>query len=643
MLIDYNNRSMRFLLLTALIALAACNYAQPANKKSGKTSDEETNVAFRYYGMGEYDKAISELQKVLRKNLKNPDAWDMLAACYEIKDKLPLAIGSYYKVIDIEPSMVEAWFRLGKAYHYNSQYDSAKICLDHYLTLPNTRELTKKDAKELLKTVAFALNASKSPVPFNPINLGDGVNTVHNEYFPGLTIDQQTLIFTRKIGYNEDFYTSVKKDNKWSLAVNIGPPINTELNEGTVSITADGNYIFYTACNRVNDPSAQGSCDLYVSRLNNGRWTQPFNLGPPINTQLWESQPSVSADGSEIFFASARPGGQGGHDIWMSKFDTETGKFTAPVNLGPGVNSPGDEQSPFIHADGKTLYFSSKGKQGFGGQDLFLSRRLPDGTFSEAVNLGHPINTPRDEFGMIVDRSGKMAYYAADRKDSKGGLDIYMFELSETLKADPVSFVKGVVFDDETKAKLKANVDLIDLATGKKIFTVTSDATTGEFTVVLQSNKDYMLTVDQENYLFYSANFSLTQTTAEKPYYIEIPLKKPKVGETVVLRNIFYETAKYALLDPSKSELDKLVDFMKKYPKISIEIGGHTDNVGSKTSNQVLSENRAKTVRDYLVSKGISPDRITYKGYGDTKPIDSNDTPEGRASNRRTEFKITGN
>jgi outer membrane protein OmpA-like peptidoglycan-associated protein len=393
--------------------------------------------------------------------------------------------------------------------------------------------------------------------------------------------------------------------------------------------------MYFTACNR---PDGLGNCDLYFSAFNNGKWSEPYNLGAPVNTNHWESTPSISADGKTLFFSSSRPGGYGGKDIWLTRLNDKN-KWTEPVNLGSVINTEGDEMSPFIHFDGKTLYFASDGRVGMGGFDLFVSRMKDDSTWTEPQNLGYPINTFNDEMGLIIESGGQKAYYSSVRDKSRGK-DIFSFNLYEAVRPNPVSYIKGKVYDKMTGRLLKAEYELINLSTGKIIIkNVTDD--TGNFLVCLPSGYNYGINVSKPGYLFYSENFMLEGIhTASKPYIKKIVLNPAIVGEKMQLSNVFYEIDSWQLKKESITELDNLVSLLSENSNLVMEIGGYTDSTGSEQYNMALSEKRALSVVNYLIKRGISSDRLKYKGYGNTSPLGDNVTSEGRKLNRRTEAKI---
>jgi outer membrane protein OmpA-like peptidoglycan-associated protein len=450
------------------------------------------------------------------------------------------------------------------------------------------------------------------------------------------------IIFTRQENHNEDFYKSVKRNGEWLVAEFLSKEINTSnFNEGAQNISPDGNYLFFTGCNR---PDGLGRCDIYISKREGNDWSKPFNIGGPVNTAGWESQPSISADGRTLYFVSTRQGGYGGYDIWSSELNTD-GTWSSPVNLGPEINTSYDEQSPFIHPDNESLYFSSNGWPGMGNKDLFLSRKAYSGEkqtgWQKPENLGFPINTFAEESGLSISSNGKLAFFSSNQKEGFGKLDIYSFELPEKLKPKAVTYVKGNVFDNLSKEVLDAHIQITNLANGKTIYDEIADPETGVFLATLPAGKSYGLTVSKEGYLFYSQNFTLLGNLENQPFSMDISLQKINIGGMVILNNIFFETNKYDLLPESMIELQQLILFLRENPTVSIEIGGHTDNIGEDQSNLFLSRDRSKTVYEYLIKNKIPLKNLSFKGYGEGQPISDNNTEQGRKNNRRTEFKIT--
>jgi outer membrane protein OmpA-like peptidoglycan-associated protein len=394
--------------------------------------------------------------------------------------------------------------------------------------------------------------------------------------------------------------------------------------------------MFFTACQKAD---SYGGCDIYFAKKTGNRWSEAINIGEPVNSRYWESQPSISSDGRTLYFVSNRPGGKGGMDIWKS-YINDHGRFSKPENLGDSINTRGTESGPFIHPDNQTLYFASDAWLGMGGLDLYVSRKGVTNQWKRPDNLGYPINTHKDEEFLIVNAKGNLAYFSSNREGSRGK-DIYNFELYDEAQPFQVTYVKGKVFDAVTNEKLKAKFELIDLETSKLVMEAFSHNKTGEFLVCLPVNKNYALNVSKTGYLFYSENFSLKNPeNPSETFLMDIPLQPIREGAIVVLKNIFYETDKYDLKPESKAELSKLISFLNKNPKVNIEISGHTDNIGEDDYNIKLSRNRALSVYNYLTENEISNTRLSYEGYGENSPVASNETEKGRAQNRRTEFKI---
>ncbi len=603
------------------------------------------------YRMEKYGEAEASFKAAIEKDPGFVEAYLTLAQMYEETGRDTSAISYYNKALDIDAGKYpSAFFYVAELEFGNGLYKDALNHYSEYIKVKNINKENKATSFKHIEDCKFAIKAIANPVPFKPVNLGSNVNTDRDEYFPCLTADNQTLLFTRLLaapgtftGKQEDFFVSYNNGNEWSQAKNIGPPINSDRNEGAPSLSVDGNTLIFTACEGLNGYEngrrGYGRCDLFVSTRNGVSWTTPYNIGKPVNSRYWESQPSLSSDGKTLYFLSNR---NDNYDIYVTELD-EHNEWTEPVMLGPNINTGGYEGSVFIHPDNQTLYFSSDGHVGMGKLDIFYSRRDSLGNWGEAVNLGYPINTHKSENSILISADGELAMFASDRPEGSGGLDLYAFQLYDIAKPQPVTYMKGIVFDSETKKKLQARFELIDLKTGKTVMQSYSNKGNGEFLVCLPTNHDYALNVSKNGYLFYSENFNLTgEHSLTEPVHKDIPMKPIKVGESVVLKNIFFETDKYDLKSESRIELDKLFELLKENPQVRIEISGHTDNVGSEQYNMELSKNRAKAVYDYLITKGIDPERLSYKGYGEAMPVDSNDTESGRHNNRRTEFKVTG-
>jgi outer membrane protein OmpA-like peptidoglycan-associated protein len=636
----------RFRQIFVLLFLCTCyqTFAQHSLKTESKKAISYYNEGLNYYETKFYPDAEKYLNYAIQTDEKFQNAYLVLAEVYWEQKKYDLAIQYYSLGLSIDPAFYpQGYLNKGKLEIKIGKYEEAVGSFNIYLRLDTTKNKFTDEALKGIKQADFAKYATAHPVAFEPVNLGSNVNTTSDEYWPSLSADEQTLVITRLVhnpnNYNlvqEDFYFSNWTNKGWGIMMDAGFPLNTPDNEGAQSISANGKIMVFTVCNR---KGIIGRCDIFYSEKEGEKWSFPKNMGGAINSPSKETQPSLSADGTTIYFASDRPGGKGGLDIWMSSRN-EDNTWQLPVNLGDSVNTSGDEMSPFIHSDNNTLYFSSDEHIGMGGFDIFIARRNEKGQWGKIENIGFPINTNGDEIGLIVNASGTTAYYASDIKKEKGK-DIFQFTLYKEARPQEVSYLKGTVFDEQTRDRVQAKFELFDLSNGKKVNQSSSDPISGEFLLCIPTNKNYMLNVNKPGYLFYSENFALSGIFhLDKPYLKDIPLKPIKKGEKIILYNIFYETDSYVLKSESQYELDKIVRFLNDNQLVNIEISGHTDNIGSEAYNQSLSENRAKSVVKYITGHGINPSRLTYKGYGFSVPVDTNDTNEGRALNRRTELKI---
>lgn len=617
-----------------------------ASKKAKKYFEEGIQQAMNNnpdMAITAFEKAIAESPNFITAYIYCADAFQQTGNHFMAHKYLDIAIqlqpdydvGVYLKIAKSEQALML----------YEEAGDHIEIFLDH----PAITGETRRKAELLKESLLFAANAVKNPVEFNPNNLGTDVNSPFAEYFPSVSADNTYLVFTRNIleqlvqedgtvtnKLNEDFFITEFIDGQWTAAQNMGKPVNTKLNEGAQNISPDGKSLYYTLC---NSPEGFGSCDIYYSFKIGDQWTYPENAGRNINSGNWDSQPSVSADGNQLYFTSNRPGGLGGADIYISTLDAE-GYWQKPENAGPVINTAEDDKSPFIHPDGRTLYFSSAGHPGMGGSDLFITRKDAEGNWQKPENLGYPINTSGDETTLSLSADGNNAYFASNREEGLGELDLYSFIMPNEFRPEPVTYVKATVKDAQTGKALKSQIQLIALNNNVEIITSFSDDKTGEFLVCIPIGSDYGLFVQKEGYLYHSENFSLSESTPDKPFVLEILLQPISAGELITLRNIFFETGSAALLEASQTELYKALDILIKNPAIAVRINGHTDNVGSDADNLQLSMDRALTVKQFFLSKGINANRLTHAGFGESKPIDTNETEQGRAKNRRTEMEI---
>ncbi|MDD4226603.1 MAG: OmpA family protein [Mariniphaga sp.] len=615
--------------------------AQPG-RRTGRWFEE----ARRHYALRDYTAAIDLCEQILDRDNRMLDARLLLADIYfETHD-------SGREIVQLEAARQLSGMpliirRLADANLAIGNYNKALVFFQQYLEAEQPAEQLRKAVDRKMESCRFALLAMQNPVEFRPVRLPETINSPSDEYWPGLSIDQQQLIFTRLVKVpgqqvQEDFYTSFHSSGSWSEAVSM-PGINTSGNEGAQSLSADGKVLFFTACNRSD---GLGSCDIYYSVCRNNRWETPVNAGLPVNTASWEAQPSISSDGRFLYFSSNRPGGHGEKDLWRAHClgwgNDGKLRWGAVENLGDSINTTGNEISPFIHAANKDFYFSSDYHPGMGGFDLFVSRVLNDSVFSAPMNLGYPVNSFHDEQGLHITANGQTAFFASLR-DSLSGIDIYTFQPDNTFQPTPATYVKASVKDAETLQPVLADIQLINLNNRHEAARTEVAGDNGTLLLSLPSGNIYSFSVSKEGYLFYSHAFDLTETKdVYDPYLLEILLEPLKVGAEMDLHNIYFQTDSFHILPESEPELQKLSAFLTENPTLDVEIQGHTDDTGTAASNQELSEKRARSVATYLISQGIDGGRLQSTGYGEEKPVAGNQTEEGRQQNRRTTIKIVG-
>lgn len=516
------------------------------------------------------------------------------------------------------------------AYYYISikEFNLAAEAMILYRDLYSGADLEKTNA-----VIEILLRDDK---PVKLINLGPNVNSSADEYFPRITSDGKTLYFIgddKAGGYGgNDAWISNKTSDGWGKAYNFGTSLNTETHEGILAISSDDNVAIVFG----NYEGSFGGGDLFYSVRTGDRWTLPCNMGGTINTSNWESMANLAPDGRTMLFVSDK---NGSADIWVTTL-TDNG-WSTPINLGSTINTKGSEKYPFLSADGKTLYFASDTHPGLGGQDMFVSRRTGSSwtDWSKPVNLGKYINTVNDDQDLTIPSSGDIAFMVKyDMPDGFGGADIYMFELPDDMRPERVYSVYGKV-SDENGQPVAAIIHYFDAKTGEEITQVQSKSSDGMYRATLPYGKKYFITIDMKGYLYVSdeLDVSMTKDDGSRRDYT---LQTIKIGLKFELKNIYFDSGKATLTEESKVELDKLFEILNR-SAITIELGGHTDDVGSDAANEKLSQDRVNSVREYLIAKGIAKDRITAVGYGEKYPIATNDTDEGKQKNRRVEVKVT--
>ena len=532
-------------------------------------------------------------------------------------------------------------------------YGEYQTALDAYKLLlkvaPKTqRNLTKSEGQ--LRTCEFALDAMKHPVGEAPVPLPAPMNGFKFQYFPALTADNRFLLFTGRpsASSGEDLYVSRQnKDGTLGEPMPISPAINSSYNEGAGSISGDGKTLVFASCDR---PKAIGNCDLYISRRTGNNWSTPLNLGTNVNSTEWDSQPSLSADGRTLYFTSTRRGGQGQEDIYMTTLRPD-GTWSAAQNLGTPVNTAGKDMAPFIHASGTTLYYVTDGLLGMGGLDVFRCEKNLAGTWSAPRNLGYPLNTFENEASLFITSDNQKGFCSRSRvtDEPPGGyrlarerpVELFSFTVPGPVKARETStYTQGRVFDANTKKPLKAEVKLYDLDTDVLTQFVTSDPEYGDYTVVLNEGHHYAMYAAADKYLLKSLSFDYSSQHPFNPTALDIYLESVRSGRSVVLNNLFFDSNKYELKPQSRTELNRLIDFLREYRDVQIEVSGYTDNVGSPETNLQLAQRRAQSVVEYLSGHGVSLTRLRSKGYGEGHPLAANDSEAHRQQNRRIELHI---
>lgn len=635
----------RTLFLLSLVCAVSCAAQSTLSTKSGKAIELYTE-ADNFRVRGQHAQAIELLNQAIARDKKFVEAYYRLGLVYLTIKNYPEAIENFEKGLNLTSDIKKQkvfWFDLGETYLLSGQYDNAISMLTDFVKIENQNKQKIDRANRLLKNAQFAKNNQVEKALYHQRRLGDTVNCFAMQYFPVLTADQQELIFTRRLvgmGDDDEDLVVSRKDaqGRWFSPVSISKNINSKFNEGTCTISADGRKLIFTSC---TGRKGFGSCDLFESTKVGNDWSEPVNLGPNVNSTEWESQPSLSADGRTLYFVSDRRGGFGRRDIWFSTLDN-AGLWTKAQNLGAPVNTQYEEYSPFIHVNGRTLYFASNGLVGFGGFDIYYSEKTDTG-WSIPENVGSPINDHEDQFSLFITADGKKGYYAHEEMTASGipmG-KLYEVQIPENKQVKFKSnYVKGTVRDKNTGKELKARIELFDINKNAIVSMVNSDSISGEYLMVLTQGSEYALYVNKKGYLFQSLSFDYSAITDFKPLIINVALEPAQKGSVAVLKNIFFDVDKYDLKEKSITELEKIIQFLKENTQIRIEISGHTDNTGNQAHNQQLSEQRAKAVFIYLTDKGIDSKRLTWKGYGSSRPIAPNDSDQNRQQNRRIEFVI---
>ncbi|SHK45704.1 OmpA family protein [Hymenobacter psychrotolerans] len=547
-----------------------------------------------------------------------------------------------------DPNRATDYYTLGELAMSFGEYQTAT---DSYKRLlksggPKAQRFAPRAQRQLLNC-EFALKAMAAPIGVQPERMSAPLNTFRFQYFPALTADNRFLLFTGRPSSEsgEDLFVSkMNKDGTVGDPASISPFINTPYNEGAGTISGDGKTLVFASCDR---PNSVGNCDLYISRRTGNNWSKPQNLGRAVNSVEWDSQPTLSADGRTLYFTSTRRGGQGQEDIYVTTLDAN-GNWTPARNLGRPVNTPGKDMAPFIHASGTTLYYVTDGLVGMGGLDVYRCEMQSATAWTEPQNLGYPLNTHENEASLFISSDNRRGFCSRSRaaepgvrKEQDRPVELFTFEVPQQVRSRETStYTQGRVFDAVTKKPIKAEVQIYDLNTDELTQSVTSDSENGDYTIVLNEGRQYAMYAAADKYLMKSLSFDYSDKRTFDPLTLDIYLEPVRSGRSIVLNNLFFDTKEYELKPKSRTELNRLVGFMKQYPDVQVEISGHTDDVGSDDDNLALSQNRAKSVYTYLVSQRVPATRLRFRGYGENKPLVPNDTDAHRQQNRRIELRI---
>jgi outer membrane protein OmpA-like peptidoglycan-associated protein len=642
---------MRILMIVALVTLCTVSFAQ--KKKNVRVGDASL-IAYEQgksaYDKDNYKEAIPFFEEALKSDSKNEDALYYLGLSYRYNAQHAKAIEQFNTLRKLKPDYW-AWFyyEAGIAHSELKQFDQAVEMLSEFLKrYPEGAKRTLQRHKAQYKmgyAKAQAKLKGEKQLMKSPVKLAGTINSVYDDYMPTLDPTGTKLYFTsRRHGGvaeelstdkegDEDLYFIEKSTTGWSAPKLLPEPINSKNNEGAPCFSADGQLMIYTICGQ---EGGIGSCDLYFSILEGNQWTNPVNVGNVVNSEEWDSQPTISSDGTRIIFTSTRKDGYGEEDLYMTERNI-FGEWGPAQNLGGIVNTPFSDMAPFFSQDGKTLYFASEGHPGYGKADIFKTT-FENGKWTAPINLGRPLNTEGTDRYFTIGGSGEIGYLATDMSENQ--LDLYEVEIPEAMRPSPTVVVEGVVTNAKTKAQVGAYVMVEDIDTGDLIATTKSNSATGKYLVVLPAGKKYSVSANKDGFFFHSELFDVPTASKFQTIKKDIELKPIEKGAKIVINNIFFETGKATLSPQSNVELEKAVDLLKTNPTMTIEVGGHTDNVGDDAYNMKLSHDRSKSVREYLVKAGIGSERVQAKGYGESNPIATNDTEDGRKANRRTEFVI---
>lgn len=652
------HKGILIIIVTALSY--STSWAQPelgeaCEQELSELAQKQVPRAIKNWKAKNYNEAIRYLKKAVELEPEYNDALYLLGDLYVRKSKLRQATALWGKLVEVCPNYKpEIAYFLGSIYLEIGEREKAIALFDQFLVNPERDRGFDKEAKLALSEAKLKEELLGNPVEFNPKAIR-GLSTIEDEYLATISPDQETMYFTRrskKVNKRdgpaartrvvEEFSSSKRKeDGSFEKGKPMDTPFNTNYNEGGPSITADNTELYFTVC---QDIQGYKNCDIYYTELDEyGYWISPRSVGDHINRRdTWESQASVSANGDRLYFTSNREGGQGGLDLYVCyRLDDEA--WSAPENLGSTINSSKNEKTPFIHSDSETLYFTSSGHKGLGGFDIFYAKaNYKDSSWSKPKNIGYPINSKEDDLGLFVSLDGETGYFASNKLRKGNGWEIYQFNLPVAARPEQVALVTGKLTDENGEVVSDASMELKNLTT-KEITRIKVDKETGSYAraVKINRNEDLIITVKKKGAAF-SSKYIDTKSNLKQPVIkASLEVATLKVGKEYKLNDINFSSNSFKLDAASKSVIDEFIIFLKENPNLRADIQGHTDNVGNPADNKRLSQNRAKTVFEYVKINGISASRISNHGYGETKPITNNSTDAGKAKNRRTVFVIT--
>ncbi len=643
------NRIAALTVLVLIFFVGSSELAVSQSKDAKKEMKKIESDAKEMYRVGEYNLAFPLYRKLDSLDPKNPEYNFRLGVCYLNSHEKAKALPFFERARNFNYEDEKLGFYLGRSYHFSHYFDSAIAQYGTYLEHLKSeggKDEEIADLEKYIKECSYGKELIKDPVDAKIENMGPRVNTRYPEYGPVISADEEVLIFTSKrpgstggqLDYEtnsffEDMYISTKNDGEWSDPVQLPSNINSASHDASIGLSPDGARLFVY---RNNDHASERSGDIYVSNLKGNDWSDPEKMPEPVNSKGWEPSASTTPDEKVIYFSSTRENGFGGTDIYQVR-QLPSGEWAEPVNLGDKINTEHDEDSPFIHPDGKTLYFSSAGHKTIGGFDIFETVFDEDsGTWSEPRNIGYPINTADDDIYFVLSADGLRAYFSSVREDTYGDADVYIAHLPE--KSVPIIQFKGHVFRKDTERPVAATITITDNETKKLVGITNSNSFNGRFTTILPPKTNYNITVDLPNFLFFSENIDIPDQVeyyeVSREIYLE-PLSTE--GSISAMRNIFFLPGESEIRVESEVELNNIYKKLAADPDLEVEIAAHTDNMGDPMVNKLLSQARAQAVKDYLIAKGIDPNRVLAVGYGDEFPVADNKTEEGRKKNRRVE------